>query len=82
MSYVEQLISNIQSLRVEIAKEEKIENISVRDFAQAVGISPATAHRIKSGSYNYSLQIAKKVFPFMENCPCCGAPVSPQEGDK
>lgn len=55
----------------EIRRIRKVRKIGVRQMAAEIGISPATLSRIE-GYHPVSLEVAKKIGPWVGACLCCG----------
>lgn len=65
--------NEIASLKAELSSVQPAEALSVRELAQRAGISPATAHRFKSGKA-VDIPTARKLMDagLITVCPCCG----------
>lgn len=55
----------------ELGQLSRMDQMGVRELARAAGVSPATVSRIKRGE-EPDMATAKKLLPFMNDCPCCG----------
>lgn len=65
--------SEIAKLQAELDGLAPVDAMGVREFARAIGMSPATAQRVKAGDFSkLNMTTAKKVLPFLNECPCCG----------
>lgn len=72
-----QIKAEIDALRDELDRISPAESLSVRKIAKIAGISPATAHRFKSGRPldvpTVKALMAAKLIP---KCPVCGTAFS------
>lgn len=47
---------------------------SLREIARKSGVGHATVSRIYRGK-DFTVSTAKKLLPYMSQCPCCGHPL-------
>lgn len=65
--------SEISKLQTELLSVQPCAALTVRELAHRAGISPATAHRFKTGKA-FDIPTAKKLIEsgLLDICPCCG----------
>ena len=65
--------SEINRLKAELLLSSPAAELSIRELAKVVGISPATAHRFKAGKA-VDIPTARKLMSagVIKECPCCG----------
>lgn len=70
---IDKIKDEMAKLRAELVLLAPAEDLSVRQLASRAGISPATAHRFKSGNA-IDIPTAKKLMAagLIKVCPCCG----------
>ena len=71
MSRAAELKKIIDDAYAELAGIAPIDRMGVRELARQAGISPTTATRVKRGE-TPDMATAKKLLPFLNDCPCCG----------
>ena len=74
MTRADELKRTIAKAEAELAKLSGVDRMGVRELARAACISPTTATRIKRGEAP-DMGTAKKLLPFLNECPCCGQPL-------
>lgn len=67
----EAITEQINALQERLKELDPVKHMSARELAEASGVPAATAHRFKTGK-TVTMEVAKKMLPFITTCPCCG----------
>lgn len=72
----EEEVPSLAMMAYELKRLRKVRNISLRQLAREIGISPTTQVRLERGEQP-DPETSKKVMHFIGFCPCCLNPLPP-----